>query len=241
MTIRRGLVVLMVAGACLFGIGVVPAFAAGPPVPGAFVGYGATPRTGSANTFQSVTATWTIPDVTCSGPQSLYQGVALGKGNALDRTNPQGGEGAGIYTFCNSAGSTPINDTAFNAGGIPQVHSAVSAGDTITATVSYSSDSNEYTFTVADLNNPSYSINGYTYACQGTCSNASAWVSLSGDSASLPSFGQVNFTGVQVTDSSGHVNGLNSRDWTIVPVEYLYGGQIPGPLRQDKSAFSVKA
>lgn len=213
---------------------------------GAFVGYGTIPLTGSTNTFRSVSATWTVPHVTCTyNLQSVYQGVALGKGNGLDRSNPYGAEGAGIWAFCSSAGATPDYDTAFNAGGGLKVHSAISPGDTITATVSYSATTKEYTFTVTDLNNLPYSISGYTYPCQGNCSNASAWVSLSADSQSLAGFGQANFVSIKITDSAGHVGGLKNPNWTTVRNQYYtsLGGQLPGPIytATKESAFYIKA
>jgi hypothetical protein len=202
---------------------------------GAFVGYGTIPLTGSTNSFRSVTATWTVPHVTCTyNLQSVYQGVALGKGNGLDRTNPRGGEGAGIWAFCSSAGSTPTYDTAFNAGGSLQVHSAINPGDTITATVSYSATTKEYTFTVTDLNNLPSSISGYTYPCQGNCSNASAWVSLSGDSQLLAGFGQANFVSIKITDSAGHKPGWPN------PRSYLLRNEAIGVLRQGMT-FSRRA
>lgn len=204
--------------------------------------------------FNKVSATWTVPAVTCdpdnSGAGSGSDWVGLdGTGNG---TVEQGG------TTAECLGTTTPSYYAWwemypaNQG---QNVFAVNPGDVIHATVSYDPSTSLFDIVVNDETS-NQTIN-QAIACQSNepaCDRSSAEVISEDDGPGgtdadgvflLPDYGTATFTNATVTDVSGHTGLLNDAAWNNTQLNQVSSEgitkQTTGPLLNSKygSSFST--
>ena len=155
--------------------------------------WGGYAATGSG--FKSVSATWTEPSATCNSTNDLYAPWV-----GIDGYGTSTVEQTGVATDCSSGSPVdepwyemyPANPVYLNTGTHP-----VSAGDTITASVTYAG-SNKYTLKLSD------STRSWTYTTTKTlsASRASAEVIIESPTGAYPNFGTLNFRSATVNGSS---------------------------------------
>jgi hypothetical protein len=137
--------------------------------------------------FTSVSATWTEPTTRCNSSNDLYAPWV-----GIDGYGSSSVEQTGVQTDCSSG--SPVDSAWYEMYPANPVYysNPVSAGDSITATVSRSGTS--YTLTLKD--NTRNWTKTTTKSYRGA--NASAEVILESPPAAYPNFGSVNFTGSTV-------------------------------------------
>jgi hypothetical protein len=141
--------------------------------------------------FTSVAATWTEPKTTCNSSNDLYAPWV-----GIDGYGSSSVEQTGVQTDCSSG--SPVDSAWYEMYPANPVYysNPVSAGDSITATVSRSGTT--YTLTLKD--NTKNWTKTTTKSYRG--SNASAEVILESPPAAYPNFGSVNFTGSTINGKS---------------------------------------
>jgi hypothetical protein len=167
--------------------------------------------------YSSVTASWTIPTFTCATGSQSDSSQWVG----IDGYNDETVEQDGTFANCDGVHTTPnygawyelVGDQAeANGGQINFPGHTVSAGDAMTATVSFDDDTDVWTFTVHDSTNA-----GWTDSVEVTWSvparSSAEWIverpelcNESGsncDFATLADFGTVMMSSTQANDGSG--------------------------------------
>ena len=156
--------------------------------------WGGYAATGSG--FTSVSATWTEPSATCSSTNDLYAPWV-----GLDGYGTSTVEQTGVATDCSSGSPVdepwyekyPANPVYLHTSSYP-----VSAGNSITASVTYAGSSK---YTLKLTNNS----RGWTYTTTKTlsgASRASAEVIIESPTGAYPNFGTLNFTSATINGSS---------------------------------------
>lgn len=193
-------------------------------------GYAATPKSGRASAFRYVTASFTVPSLTCPAPGGSYNGdlqmIALTPGIS------QFGYEDGINSLCEPGGSVLYQgwyDTPTGGGSID-----VNPGDAITAFVYYQATTGTYTLNLTDTTTGQ----GFNVTPQGPIQNNVAEVVTVGEgnvNDGMADFAAVHFDTIRVTDSVGQHGGLTNANWNTNEVIALgpSSGQIeaqPGLL-----------
>lgn len=204
----------------------------------------------SATSFNTVSATWTQPAVTCdpadAGENMVADWVGLdGLGNS---TVEQGGSMAD----CN--GSSPTYYVWWEMwpyNGVTSVF-AINAGDVIHASVTYDQSTSQYDIVVNDAT--SSQTLTQDIACQATepaCVRGSAEVISETPSGGtdqggyflLPDYGTTTFTGVSVTDVNGHTGPLDDPAWNNAEISQTSSDgvtrQTTAPLGADGASFTT--
>jgi hypothetical protein len=155
--------------------------------------WGGYAATGSG--FTSVSATWTEANATCNSTDDLYAPWV-----GIDGYGSSTVEQTGVATDCSSGRPVhqawyemyPANPVYLSLSSYP-----VSAGDHITASVTYAGSS-KYTLKLTD------SSRGWTYSTTKSLSSqrASAEVIIESPTGAYPNFGTLNFTSATVNGSS---------------------------------------
>ncbi|MEU8923138.1 G1 family glutamic endopeptidase [Kitasatospora sp. NPDC048545] len=145
--------------------------------------------------FTSVSATWTEPRATCNSTNDLYAPWV-----GIDGYGSSTVEQTGVATDCSSGSPVnqawyemyPANPVYLSTGSYP-----VSAGDSISASVTYTGNS-KYTLKLTD------STRGWTYTTTKTLSaqRTSAEVIIESPTGSYPNFGTLSFTSATVNGKS---------------------------------------
>ncbi|MBO1415600.1 G1 family glutamic endopeptidase [Streptomyces sp. FH025] len=155
--------------------------------------WGGYAATGSG--FTSVSATWTEANATCNSTNDLYAPWV-----GIDGYGTSTVEQTGVATDCSSG--SPVHQAWFEMYPANPVYLSlssypVSAGDVITASVTYAGSSN-YTLKLTD------SSRGWTYSTTKSLSaqRASAEVIIESPTGSYPNFGTLNFTSATVNGKS---------------------------------------
>jgi hypothetical protein len=151
--------------------------------------WGGYAATGSG--FTSVTSTWTEPSATCNSTNDLYAPWV-----GLDGYGSSTVEQTGVQTDCSSG--HPVDSMWYEMYPANPVYPStstypVSAGNSMTATVTYSGS----TFTLTMKNN----TRGWTYTVNKTLRSArrlSAEVIIESPTGAYPNFGTINFTSSKV-------------------------------------------
>lgn len=153
--------------------------------------WGGYAATGSG--FTSASATWTEPNATCNSANDLYAPWV-----GIDGYGTSTVEQTGVASSCSSSSGNaqdqawyemyPANPVYLSTSSYP-----VSAGNVITASVSYAGSS-KYTLTLTN------STRGWTYTTTKTlsASRASAEVIIESPTGDYPDFGTLNFTSATV-------------------------------------------
>ncbi|MFF2144362.1 G1 family glutamic endopeptidase [Kitasatospora sp. NPDC058190] len=155
--------------------------------------WGGYAATGSG--FSSVSASWTEPDATCNSTNDLYAPWV-----GIDGYGSSTVEQTGVATDCSSG--SPVNQAWYEMYPASPVYLSlssypVSAGDHITASVTYAGSS-RYTLKLTD------SSRGWTYSTTKSLSaqRTSAEVIIESPTGSYPDFGTLNFTSATVNGKS---------------------------------------
>ncbi|MFJ9844799.1 G1 family glutamic endopeptidase [Kitasatospora sp. NPDC101155] len=155
--------------------------------------WGGYAATGSG--FSSVSASWTEPDATCNSTNDLYAPWV-----GIDGYGSSTVEQTGVATDCSSG--SPVNQAWYEMYPASPVYLSltsypVSAGDHITASVTYAGSS-RYTLKLTD------SSQGWTYSTTKSLSaqRTSAEVIIESPTGSYPNFGTLNFTSATVNGKS---------------------------------------
>jgi len=156
--------------------------------------WGGYAATGSG--FTSVSASWTEPSATCKSTNDLYAPWV-----GIDGYGTSTVEQTGVATDCSSGRAVdepwyemyPANPVYLNTSSYP-----VSAGDVISASVTYAGSS-AYTLKLSDT------TRGWTYTTTKTLSSAkrkSAEVIIESPTGSYPNFGTLNFSSAEINGAS---------------------------------------
>ncbi|MFJ9605829.1 G1 family glutamic endopeptidase [Kitasatospora sp. NPDC101176] len=155
--------------------------------------WGGYAATGSG--FTSVSATWTEPHATCNSTDDLYAPWV-----GIDGYGSSTVEQTGVATDCSSG--SPVNQAWYEMYPASPVYLSlgsypVSAGDVITASVTYAGSS-KYTLKLTD------SSRGWTYSTTKSLSaqRTSAEVIIESPTGSYPEFGTLSFTSATVNGKS---------------------------------------
>ncbi|GAA2145994.1 G1 family endopeptidase [Kitasatospora kazusensis] len=155
--------------------------------------WGGYAATGSG--FTSVSASWTEPRATCNSSNDLYAPWV-----GIDGYGSSSVEQTGVATDCSSG--SPVNQAWYEMYPANPVYLSlssypVSAGDTISASVTYAG-SNKYTLKLTD------SSRGWTYTTSKTlsASRASAEVIIESPTGAYPNFGTLKFSSATVNGKS---------------------------------------
>jgi hypothetical protein len=155
--------------------------------------WGGYAATGSG--FTSVSSSWKQPAATCNSTNDLYAPWV-----GLDGYGSSTVEQTGVATDCSSG--SPVNEPWYEMYPASPVYLSlssypVSAGDTITASVTYSGST--FALKLADTSK------GWTYSTNKTLRRAqrvSAEVIIESPTGAYPNFGTISFTGSTVNGSS---------------------------------------
>lgn len=155
--------------------------------------WGGYAATGSG--FTSVSASWTEPNATCNSTNDLYAPWV-----GIDGYGSSSVEQTGVATDCSSG--SPVNQAWYEMYPASPVYLSlssypVSAGDAITASVTYAG-SNRYTLKLTD------SSRGWTYSTTQSlsASRTSGEVIIESPTGSYPDFGTLNFTSATINGKS---------------------------------------
>ena len=193
--------------------------------------------------FRTVSASWTVAQVTCRGVRSRgdadsYSWAGLGSGPTSERV--------GVRAFC--TGTIPAYTAYIELNNLYEVQALTPApGDQLTASVSYRSG--KYTFRLTD-STQSKSLS-HAYACgafsqgAGTCSRSLAQVGAgiwAAGRSPLTDYATIGFRGITVTSALGKVGSFSaSRDRTISSFAELDGSKLaatPSTLSAHGTAFT---
>jgi hypothetical protein len=163
-----------------------------------------------------VTSTWVEPTITCPGVADQWTSNWVG----IDGYNDETVEQDGTFAWCGgSSDTTPKYEAWYEMFPADSVSVfAVHPGDIITASVSYSDSTSDYTLTVSDLSTGKTATD--TAACS-SCERASAeWIierpalcNAAGTKCfitQMADFGSANMTGDEAQQDGGTVKGLGS-------------------------------
>ena len=214
-------------------------------------GYVAVPKSGGSQSFNSVTAQYTVPSLNCSvtGKDNALAYHGVGLDGWTDGTVEQDG----VAEFCVSGTPEYYDYYSMVTGspGSPILEYAVNPGDDIDSSVTYNPATKLYTLVVTDRTNPKWSFTK-NEACVGTCENSSAEVI----SQAAPStfylgtadFGAEFYIAATATDAAGVTGSLTNSNWSTVeaiaygPASHTFmsaPGQIYEGESLDRSAFVV--
>jgi hypothetical protein len=152
--------------------------------------WGGYAATGSG--FTSVSAAWTEANATCNSTNDLYAPWV-----GIDGYGSSTVEQTGVATDCSSGRAVHQAWYEMYPAASVQINRTVSAGDHITASVTYAG-SNKYTLKLND------STRGWTYTTTKTLSaqRTSAEVIIESPTGAYPNFGTLNFSSATVNGSS---------------------------------------
>ena len=168
--------------------------------------------------FNAVSAAWVEPAVTCTSQQE-YAGFWIG----FDGWNNDSVEQGGSSAYCSGGHATydvwwemyPYNDI--------QNSFAIKAGDSMTASVTYSTSTKDFTIAVKDLTSgQSMSKVTACHSDQGGCPRNSAEViseDIGGGNDTdglyyLPNYGTATYSGISLTDTAGVTGTLSNSAWS---------------------------
>lgn len=202
------------------------------------------PTDSDTTSFNSVEASWTVPAVTCDANNIEDALFWVG----LDGWNNGTVEQDGIEASCVDGTITynawweefPFNNV--------ETEFAVSAGDSIHASVNFDSSTSEFVFSVEDLT----SGQSFTqdFACQPglTCTRSSAEVitednNISNLEPTLPDYGTASYNSISVTGADGHTGPITDPEWQFDKSDEVsaFGvtKQVTSALGADGASFST--
>jgi hypothetical protein len=186
-----------------------------------WAGY-ATTRGGKS--FRLVTATFFVPYLNCAATSNLNADTYSAHWVGLDGFSAKADsvEQDGIEADCLGSGTTPRYRAWYEMFPKPEVPSTIriSSGDSITASVSYSSATRKFRLTVRDNTNHHHFSVARACAAGVRCPRNSAEAiseapsNNKGELLPLADYGAVAFSKIAITDGAGHRGGLISTHWS---------------------------
>jgi hypothetical protein len=202
--------------------------------------------TGSSGTVSSVSGSWIVPSISCTR-QTTYAAFWAG----IDGFNSNTVEQAGVLGQCSSGRSVYSAWYEFYPAGSVTINSlTVKPGDTVEVTVSYSSSIDEFTVTLTDGSQSTFTVSSsVSGAARSSAECITERPSIAGSLTKLADYGTVKFgydnTGVAST-CYATINGVSGSFGSFSTVQEItmvsYSGRIlsqPSPLSSDGSSFTV--
>lgn len=190
--------------------------------------------------FRFATTTYSIPSLNCSvSPDGSSDSEWVG----LDGYTSPTVEQIGTYAQC--SGGTPSYFAFYEMYPQPAVSlSGVSPGDSITASVYYSSSTSKWNLTLTDNTAQASITQSLSCPSGSTCKNANAEIisevpNGGPPAASLADYGTVGFTQIGITDTSRHRYNLFSPYWKndkIFEVDLSNNHQMQAPSKYEGTA-----
>ncbi len=206
--------------------------------------------TGSTGSVSAVSGSWTVPTVSCPSRGTTYAAFWVGIDGYSDSTVEQ----TGIFAECNNGAATYEAWYEFYpAASVAISGVTVAPGDKITASVTYSTTTGEFTTTISSSGGGSYSTSS---AVSGADRSSAEWVverpevcSFSCSLTTLADFGTgslgSDYTGVASTNYAT-VNGVTGpiSSFTTAAITMVSGSQgpvlaQPTSLSSDGTSFQV--
>jgi hypothetical protein len=181
-----------------------------------WAGYAATRR---GQPFRFVGGTFFVPYVNCSTTPDSFSAHWIG----LDGFNTDTVEQAGVLAAC--SGGNPHYAAWYEM--FPRVpvypHIAIRPGDSVTVSVFFQRSTRRFMIALTDTSNGAHFSASLACLSGSTCQRASAEVISEPPSSGsqilpLTDFRGESFTGVRVTDQTGHRGTLRSRRWNTVKI-----------------------
>jgi hypothetical protein len=197
-------------------------------------------------TFTSVSGTWTVPSVNCSGGATTYSAQWVGIDGDTSSTVEQDGTSADCSgaTASYNAWYEMYGDNSVNSGDEVELSYPVSAGDVITASVSESA--NVWTLTLQDGPNGSKWNFSTSIDFAGAAQSSAEWIverpEICGRTCSLTTladFGTVTFSGAAATSTTNASGTISS--YADSPIEMVNGSTViaePSGLASDGTGFT---
>jgi Peptidase A4 family len=195
----------------------------------------------SGTTYRSVTGTWVQPTGTCSTTSTESAAFWVGLGG--DSTQSDALEQAGTSADCENGAVGYSAWYELVPAASVRVPLAVSAGDTITATVTV--DGTKVTVSIRDVTNGTVFAKTLTMADPDTSSaewiaEAPSVVTRTGTrTLSLTNFGTVKFTKALATAANGTVGSISHAGWNAQRISLVESELGPGQFGPD--ATTVEA
>lgn len=189
--------------------------------------------------FRFVTTTYSIPSLNCAvSPSGSFDSEWVGLDGYTSATVEQ------IGTDATCSGTTPEYFAFYEMYPSASVQfTGVSPGDSITASVFYSSSTGKWNLKLVD--NTAQAVLSQSLACPSgsTCNNASAEIisevpNGGPPAASLADYGTVGFTQIAITDTSAHHYNFFSPYWKndkIFEVDRANNHQMQAPSKLEGS------
>jgi hypothetical protein len=176
------------------------------------------PKSGGSQSFNYVTAQYTVPSVNCSvtGTSNAFAYHWVGLDGWTDGTVEQDG----VADFCINGTAEYFDWFDMFPGSITLVHT-VNPGDDIASSVTYNPATGVYTLSLADRTNPNDSFS-QTEKCGAatTCKNSSAEVITegypTGSYIGTADFGAEFYLAGMATDAAGVTGSLTNSAWSTV-------------------------
>jgi Peptidase A4 family len=247
-------IMLGVAAAALAASGLLPAATASaatrPVIPGnhtqlAHIRPGAHPRgavfstnwggyAATGNTFNSVSATYSVPSVNCRKTTNAFAYQWVGLDGYADSTVEQDG----VAGYCVSGSPTYFAWSEMYPAAV-RVQFYLNPGDAVRSSVKYNTSTHVFTLALTDVTSgQSFS---QTATCASTCHRSSAEVITEGYPVQnlyggTADYGVEGFENTLMTDTAGHTNGFTSTHWSNTEIiqqgsridtqpSALYGGK----------------
>ena len=183
---------------------------------------------GGTTDFNSVSATWVQPVVKCQTAQA-WTVFWIGLDGWFDGTVEQGGSSA----YCPTAGGKPQYSLwweMFPTNAIQSVL-ATAAGDTVTASVTYSAHRSTFTITVKDLTSGKHFTRHEHCGGGQTCQRSSTDVITedvgrfgAGNFFPLANYGTMSYANAAAQDVAGHSGSISGSHWLNAAVTETAGG-----------------
>jgi hypothetical protein len=194
--------------------------------------------------FNVVKATWVEPTVRCEA-KNAWTVFWVGLDGWWDGTVEQGGSSA----YCPTKGGAAQHSLWWEMYPTNAIQTvlAISAGDTVTASVTYAPGTSVFTIKVRDLTSKKGFTQHEMCASNVTCARSSAEVitedvGMFGANAYFPlaDYGTMGYTGIGVTDTAGRKGTISNRHWLDAAVTESSAGvtyATVSPLAANGSAF----
>jgi Peptidase A4 family len=192
-----------------------------------------------SNAVSDVQGQWKVPGLTCARRETSYSSIWVGIDGYSDSTVEQ----TGTEQDCSRGRAKYYAWYEMYPKSMRTVRLSVSPGDTIAASVQFSS-TNSYKLTLNDTTTgKNYST---TQRPNGAGRQSAEWVAEAPSSffsvLPLANFGSVNFMKASAT-LNGHTGSIADSNWQNDPITMLYLPTIakatPSALSSDGSSFSI--
>ena len=183
----------------------------------------------SGSKFRSIKATFFVPFLNCAVSPGGANGTYSSDWVGLDGFTSSTVEQDGIEADCDGSNAQYFAWREVFPRDEQPSSIKIHPGDSVTASVRYSTSSHKYRMQVTD-NTDGQSFTVHQKCAGSACQRNSAEViseaptiviGSTDTQASLADYGAVNFTGISITNGSGRTGGIKSSHWTRTKIEQL--------------------